>query len=382
MAKKRILEFATYAGIGGTQTMLLEFLRHASGDKYVFYVCVLLDHDRLNEEVSKLGINNTSLNMRGYWDLVAWWKFYQFAKHKRIDLIRTYGLKAHIIGRIVGKLLKIPVNISSVRNTDSWRRWYHALLDYLTSGFTDLYISNSEAGRLATHRRERIPLSKIITIPNGIDLANYAPYLSCMSEISETYKQQFGLLPDTPVIGIVASLRKQKGHKTIVDALPQIQQTIPEVRCLFVGEDWLHGEIHRYVREKHLEQVVIFTGFRTDIPELLTMFDLFLLPSLWEGIPRALLEAIAMQKPVIVTAVGGIPEIVESEKTGVFVPPEDPKALAQATTYLLSNPEIATKMGQEGYRRIQQFFSLDSVVAKTEGVYDQLLKEKSFSEYK
>jgi glycosyltransferase involved in cell wall biosynthesis len=378
MAKKRILEFASYAGIGGTQTMLLEFLGHASGDKYVFYVCVLLEHDRLNEEVSKLGIPNTSLNMRGYWDLVAWWKLYQFAKDKQIDLMRTYGLKAHLIGRIVGKLLNIPVNISSVRNTDSWRKWYHALLDYLTSGFTDLYISNSEAGRIATHRREHIPLSKIITIPNGIDLANYAPYISQMSELSGTYRQQFGLLPDTPVIGIVASLREQKGHKTIVDALPLIQQTVPEVRCLFVGEDWLHGEIHRYVCEKQLEQVVIFTGFRTDIPELLTMFDLFLLPSLWEGIPRALLEAIAMQKPVIVTAVGGIPEIVEAEKTGLFVPPEDPKALAKATTYLLNNPEIAIKMGQEGYKRVQQFFSLDSVVAKTEEIYDQLLREKSF----
>jgi glycosyltransferase involved in cell wall biosynthesis len=376
MSKKRILEFASYAGIGGTQTMLLEFLRRASHDKYEFYVCVLLEPGFLNDEVSKLGIEHTSLNMKGYWDLTAWWKLYQFAKGKQIDLIRTYGLKAHIIGRIVGRILGIPVNITSVRNTDPWRKWYHAFLDFLTSRLTDLYISNSEAGRIATHRREHIPLSKIITIPNGIDLTNCVPRISQMpgTSGSDMYRQEFGIPPTTHIIGIVANLRKQKGHKTIVDALPLIQEKIPDIVCLFVGEDLLDGEIQRYVRARHLERTVIFTGFRQDIPELLSIFDVFLLPSLWEGIPRAVLEAMALKKPVVVTAVGGIPEIVEPDRTGIFVPPENPKALAAAVVFLLNNPDIAVKMGQAGYEKVQRCFSLESVVAKTEEVYDRLIK--------
>ena len=356
--------------------MLLEFLNKASYDKYTFYLCVLLEHGVLNEEVSKLGIENTSLDMRGYWDLSASWKLYNFAKDKQIDLIRTYGLKAHIIGRIVGKFLRIPVNISSVRNTDPWRKWYHALLDHLSSGLTDLYISNSEAGRLATHRRERIPLSKIITIPNGIDLTDYQYCNAHAHSIAAKYKQQLGISPHTRVLGTVANLREQKGHKTIVDALPLIQQKIPHVKCVFVGDDLLGGEIHRYIKERRLEDSIILTGLRQDIPQLLTLFDVFVLPSLWEGIPRALLEAMAMRKPIVTTEVGGIPEVVEADRTGVFVPPKDPKSLARSITFLLSAPDVAAKMGQSAYERIEQYFSLDAVVKATEDVYDRLIREK------
>ena len=357
--------------------MLLEFLSKASRDKYTFYLCVLLEHGVLNQEVSALGMENISLNMRGYWDLSASWKLYNFAKDKQIDLMRTYGLKAHIIGRIIGKILGIPVNISSVRNTDPWRRWYHAFLDYFSSGLSDLYISNSEAGRLATHRREHIPLSKIITIPNGIDLAEYAPYTAQASSISTEYKKKLGLSPHAQVLGTVANLREQKGHKTIVDALPLIQEKVPHVQCVFVGDDLLDGEIHRYIKEKRLESSIILTGLRQDIPQLLASFDVFVLPSLWEGIPRAIMEAMAMKKAVVTTAVGGIPEVVEPNRSGIFVPPNDSKALAQAITFLLTNPDVAAKMGQNAYERIEQFFSLDTVVRSTEEVYDRLMREKS-----
>ncbi len=358
--------------------MLLEFLRKASREKYVFYLCVLLNHDILNEEASKSGIENTSLNMRGYWDLAAWWKLYCFAKNKRIDLIRTYGLKAHIIGRIVGKWLNIPVNITSVRNTDPWRKWYHTLLDRLTSGWTDLYISNSEAGRVATHRRERIPLSKIITIPNGIDLSDYEPYNTNAHQINVEYRQQFDIAPHAPILGTIANLREQKGHKTIVDAFLLIQEKISDVKCLFVGDDLLGGEIHRYIQDRQLEHAFILTGLRQDIPQLLTMFDAFILPSLWEGIPRAILEAMAMKKPVVTTAVGGIPEVVEPGRTGVFIPPNDPQILADTLVSLLNDPKRLSDMGQAGYERIQQFFSLDAVVASTENVYDCLMGGRPF----
>ena len=106
------------------------------------------------------------------------------------------------------------------------------------------------------------------------------------------------------------------------------------------------------------------------------MLDLFLFPSLWEGFPAALLETMAMKKPVIASAVGGVPEIVEPNRTGLLIPPQDPKALADAIICLLNNPEIAKKMGQSGYERVQQYFSIDSVVAKTEAVYDQLIEKR------
>jgi len=374
MSKKRILEFATYAGSGGTQQEIVKLARHISRAKYDLSVCVLLEQGLLNEELTRLQIPHTNFNMRGYWDLRAWQRFYWFGKTQRIDLIRTYGLKGHLVGRIVGKLLlNVPVVITSVHSTDPWRKWYHAFLDYATSGLTDLYISNSEAGRLATHRREHIPLAKIVTIPNGIDLSHYAPYLERMPQIKATYQQQFGFTPETPVIGIIANLRKMKGHTTIIDALPRIQQQVPNVKCLFVGEDLLHGEIHRYVQARGLAQDIILTGWRQDIPEILALLDLFLLPSLWEGLPTSIAEAMVMQKPVVASTVGGIPELVEHGATGYLIPPNDPRALADAVIAVLTQPERARHMGLAGYAKVQREFAMETVIAKTEAVYDRLL---------
>lgn len=376
MDKKRILEFSTYAKIGGTQKLLLDFLCHASYDRYTYYMCVLLEDDVLNEEVSKLHIENTSFHMRGYWDLRAWWRLYRFAKDKQIDLIQTYGLKADIIGRIVGKFLGIPANITSVHSTDPWRKWYHVALDVLTSGLTDMYISTSEAGRMAVHHRERIPLSKILTIPNGIDLTKYTPE-HVDSQKLKHFRKIFEIDPRTQVIGIVANLCKMKGHKIIVDALPSIQKSFPELKCLFVGTDFLNGEIHRYVNEKHLEHIIVFTEFQKDIPEMLSLLDVFLLPSQWEGLPTALLEAMAMKRPIVASSVGGIPEIIISEQTGLLIPPEDPDALAEAVVFLLENPHVAHAMGEASYKLIREHFSVQSFVAQMEAVYDQLIDQKT-----
>ncbi|MBD3306530.1 glycosyltransferase [candidate division KSB3 bacterium] len=373
MAKTRVLEFSTSAKIGGTQHMLLEFLRHASRERYDLYLCVLLAHDVLNDEAGKLGIPQTSLQMRGYWDLRAWWRFYHFARGKEFDLMRTYGLKADIIGRIVGKLLGIPVHITSVRSTDPWRRWYHVLLDVLTAGLTDLYLSNSEAGRLAVHQREKIPLSKIAVIPNGVDLVKFAPR---PSENASLQKTALGIPPNAPVIGSVANLCPMKGHTTIVDALPLIQDEFPEVRCLFVGMDFLQGAIQRYVRERQLEEAVMFTGFRTDIPRILSLFDVFLLPSLWEGLPNAMLEAMAMKLPVVASAVGDIPNVIEHQRTGFLIPPQNPHALAETVLGVLRHPEAASKIGHAGHDLIRRQFSLESVVTQTERLYDQLIERK------
>ena len=237
VAPKRIVEFLTYGGIGGTQRMVLEFLRRASREKFHVYVCVLLEHSWVNDEAANLGLENTSLNMCGYRDLAVWGRLYRWLKDKDVDLIRTYGLKAHLIGRIVGKISGIPVNITSVRSTDPWRRWHHVALDRLTSGMSDQYLANSEAGAGMTHTRERIPLSKIMTIPNGVDVKRFSGVIE--KKVSQALRQEFGLAEDERTIGMIANFRKMKGHATLIDALPRILAAIPKIRCLFIGETFV-----------------------------------------------------------------------------------------------------------------------------------------------
>lgn len=380
MDRQRILEFAAYAGIGGTQRMLAEFLRHASHDRFEYSLCVLLESGFLTEQIADLPVECCCLDMRGYWDMSVLWKLYAFAKNRRFDLLRSYGLKAHIIGRIVGRWLGIPVNITSVRSTDAERKWYHVLPDRLTAPLTDLYLSNSEAGRVSTHQRERIPLAKIDVIPNGIDLAKYSRTSETIAAAAEL-RRTFGISPAAPVIGVIANFCRMKGHATVVEALPIIRKTSPDMRGLFVGEAFVNepsyqAELEKIIREKQLERAIVFTGFRQDIPAVLAAIDVFVLPSRWEGLSAAILEAMAMRKPVIATAVGGTPELIENHVTGLLILPDNPAALADAVLFMLNHPDIAQNMGQAGYCRVRDHFSLTAMVEKTEKLYARLIIEK------
>lgn len=376
MSQQRIVEFLTYGGIGGTQRMVLEFLRRASRKQFHISVCVLLERNWVNEEAAELGIDNTSLNMRGYGDLAAWARLYRWVRGNDVDLIRTYGLKAHLIGRIVGKIAGIPVNITSVRSTDPWRRWHHVALDRLTSGLSDLYIANSEAGADITHTRERIPRAKILTIPNGIDLERFSG--SIAPARLKALRQEFGIADDERMIGMVANFRKMKGHATLIQALPQILTHCPDTRCVLIGEPFVnepayHQQVVELVRQRGLTDRVVFTGPRNDMPALLALLDVVALPSWWEGVPASVLEAMAMSRPVVASAVGGTPEIVEHNHTGLLIPPKDSVQLAEAIVALLQSPALAARLGLAGQRLVRRRFSLDAMVSATERIYDHLI---------
>ncbi len=291
-------------------------------------------------------------------------------------LIRTYGLKADLMGRLIGAALKIPVNITSVQSIDLHRKWYHTLLDRSTAGLTNLYLANSEAGRLAVHQREKIPFAKTLTIPSGVECAYYDGVHARAQAVRASLRASLGIPATAPVIGLIAHFWGMKGHTTMVDALLRMRARFPELRCLFVGEDFLHGQIQRYVAAHGAAPMVIFTGFRRDVAELLAVLDIFALPSEWEGLPMTILEAMAMRKPVIASAVGGIPELVNDGETGLLIPPKDPAILADKLMYLLDHPEIAARLGQAGYERVRRHFAIDQIVARTEATYAALIDEK------
>jgi glycosyltransferase involved in cell wall biosynthesis len=125
-----------------------------------------------------------------------------------------------------------------------------------------------------------------------------------------------------------------------------------------------------------LSEDVIFTGIRQDVPNILGLLDVFVLPSLWEGLPIALLEAMAAGLPVVATAVGGTPEVVVEGETGFLVPPRDPEALAEAILRLLREPDLRRRMGEAGRKRVAEHFSVEQMVQKTEALYEHLLAEK------
>jgi glycosyltransferase involved in cell wall biosynthesis len=214
---------------------------------------------------------------------------------------------------------------------------------------------------------ECIPEHQIVRVYDGVDLRQYQP----PQPISPN---------NSVIVGLIGQIGERKGHLYLLEAARRLLQTHPEVRFWIVGKEPAHSKEHyteqlyRYVEENHLESHVKFWGFRTDIPDILSRLDILVLPSLQEPFGKIVIEAMAMEKPVVASKVGGVPEIVMDGKTGLLIPPGDSDAICQALQQLIEDREKREQMGREGRKRVEQMFSLEKHVHKIQQVYEAILR--------
>lgn len=215
---------------------------------------------------------------------------------------------------------------------------------------------------------EQVPEQQIVRVYHGVDLHQYQPVSTPSSSGSHPV-----------IIGLVGQIGERKGHRYFLEAAKRIVQHHPDVNFWIVGKEPTHSKerytelLYQYVEDNQLKQHMKFWGFRTDIPEILGRLDILVLASLQEPFGKIVIEAMAMQKPVVASRVGGVPEIVVDGKTGFLVPPGNSDALYYALEQLLSDREKRENMGREGRKRVEQYFSLETTVRETERVYEDIL---------
>ncbi len=211
-----------------------------------------------------------------------------------------------------------------------------------------------------------IPRERALTIHEGIDLAHVdaAPPVSV--------REAFWLPTNAPVVGCIGALVDHKGHRYLVHAAADIVRAVPEARIVILGEGDLRVELTRMIHELGLERHVLLPGFRPDVLSLLKAFDVFVMPSLTEGLGTSILDAMACTKAVVASAVGGIPEVVEPETTGLLVPPRDASALGAAIVRLLRDPALCQRLAAGGRARVERQFTADRMVQETLDVYRRL----------
>ena len=192
-------------------------------------------------------------------------------------------------------------------------------------------------------------------------------------------KRTLGLKPDDPVVGMVARLSFQKGPRYFIEAAAQVLKIMPEARFLLVGDGELREEVQMLIEDLSIGDSVDLLGYRDDYVEIMATFDVFVLSSLWEGLPYAPREAMLLRKPVVMTAFSGVEEIIQNNSIGVIVPPKDSHTLAQAILRLLQNKEEARRMGRRAEESIRQRFGIEGPVFKVTRLYrDLLTKRKSY----
>jgi glycosyltransferase involved in cell wall biosynthesis len=265
---------------------------------------------------------------------------------------------------LVGRLTRRPV----IWHLRVWRP--DSALDWLLARLATRTIAISAAvrGRLG---RWPEAYRRCVVVPNGLDLSAFVP-----ARDRATVRRSLGLSPGDRVVGVVGRLAPFKGHEFLLQAFARLRAEDARIRLLVVGDGPRRAALERQAIELGIADAVQFTGHREDVADLLPTMEVFVLPSVAEDFGRVLLEAMALERPVVATEAGGVPEIIERQVCGLLVPPADPQALADAVRTLLADPALGRAMGRAGRQRVESAFSLQRHAELVQAVYQDVHAER------
>jgi len=369
-----ILHIYQNSKIGGVQQQLLSLLKTYNREVFNPIFCCLGPREEIGTEAEKLGIELISL------DRVRYNKFstgiviylYRLMKRKHIHIVRTHRYRSNLYGRFAAFLARVPVIIASVHdNYRTDKRLGRRIINRILSKITDKIVAVSEDIKKDIVKYDKIDPSKILIIPNGIDTERFS-----LDRNAAGLRKEFSLKDNDIILGFVGRIVHAKGLEYLIDALSHLGKEFKNMKLLIIGEGYLLDGLHEKSKRENIHDRIIFTGRRRDIPDILSCFDIFVMPSIAEGLPNALLEAMAMGKPIVATTVGGIPEVIKNGFNGLLVPPGDPVTLAAAIKELLDDRQLAARMGQAARDLVVTRYSIKETAQKWQSLYLSVLKEK------
>ncbi len=361
---------------------------YGGGERYLEVLMARLDRTRFRpllicpesgpfvEIMRGHGVPTRIIHLAPLVNPLALFRLVRLLAREQVTILQTHGARSNAYGQVAGRLAGVPIIISTVHNSlldyriGPLKRWLYLTVLRRTSHLADWIICVSEELRQHTIVDVRTRSDRTVTVHNGIDMTRFQGRSS-----RATIRNELGV-GDDPLLVVIARLTEQKGHRYLLEALPSLIATWPKLRCLVVGEGELRDALMELAARLGVASSCVFTGARADIPDVLAGADVVLLPSVSEGFPFVLLEALAMGRPVVASQVNGVAELIEDRKTGRLVPPRDPKALAGAMRELLQDPARAAAMGRRGYQTVQERFTADRMVAKTVGIFEAALRAR------
>jgi glycosyltransferase involved in cell wall biosynthesis len=363
----RILILIKGLGRGGAEQLLASAAAHLDRSRFRYEVAYLLPaKDALAAELARHGIEVTCLDGQG----PAWLRrLGALIRERRIDLIHAHlpyaaiGARVALAGRRRPRLVYTEHNVwPSYRLPTYWA-------NLVTFPRNDHVFAVSDQVR-ASIRYPR-PLGwlrhpPVETLYHGLDPA------AVRAPSPDGVREELGIDPGAPLVGTVANFRAEKAHGDLLRAAVLVRQAVPGVRFVLVGQGPLEGQVRLQAERLGLKDTVVFAGFREDASRVAAALDVFALSSRHEGLSIALMEAMALGKPSVVTSVGGLPELVEHDRQGLLVPPGDPAALAAGITTVLGDSALQQRLGQAARRRTADF-DIRTAIQRMENVYGELL---------
>jgi glycosyltransferase involved in cell wall biosynthesis len=370
---RRVLIVIKGLGRGGAEQLLVSGAPYLDRERFHYQFAYLLPwKDSLVGELSGLGLPVHCL--RG--DRGAGWvgRLRALVAQTGIELIHAHSPVAAAAARVAtGRATRIVYTEHNV-----WSRYHPAThaANLLTFPRNAHVFAVSEEVRSSVRYPgplRALPMPPVETLHHGLDPAAVAAWGASDHDGPDGgVLAELGIPEGAPVVGNIANFKAAKDHANLLRAAAKVREELPEVRFVLVGQGPLEAQSRRLASELGLDETVVFAGFRTDAPRLAAAFDVFTLSSTYEGLPIALIEAMALGKPVVVTGVGGTPEVVTDGAQGVVVPPRDPAALADGLLRLLRDAGLRAKMGTLARERAFDF-DIRRAVRRMEQVYAELL---------
>ena len=295
-------------------------------------------------------------------DLHSGWRLSRIIGELKPDVVHAHdphAIAAASLALAFNTSLAGPALIASRRvafhlKPNAFSRWKYRQVDCFVAASDSIH---------QTLLNDGVEASKVVTVYEGIDVHRI------QAEPPAHVHAEFWLPTHAPIVGAAGALAAEKGQRHLIDAASLVVREVPDARFVILGEGDLRPSLERQIRELHLDKHVLLPGFRPDVLAFLRAFDLFVMPSIAEGLGTSLLDAMAASKATVATTTGGIPEVVVDGQTGILVPPRDHHALAQAISRLLKDGDLRDQMGRAGLARVQKLFTAERMVDQTLAVY-------------
>jgi glycosyltransferase involved in cell wall biosynthesis len=371
MQPVRVVYLAHAFHVGGAEEMVLNLVRHLP-PRFETRVCCINAAGPIGEEIRRTGADVTVLGLnpgiRRPFDVNG---IRSYLRAARPDIVHTFLLTASLYGRLAAIMEHVPIVIGTEVNIYARKRPHHKLAERWLMRGTDRVVVSAESVRDFYIRQVRANPEKVDVIYNAVDFSQTQP-----SAGRAQLRAAFGLDDDRPAAAVIARLTEQKGHRFLFEAL-QNTAALADLRLLVVGDGALRASLEQEARDRGIAGRVRFLGARRDLGDVLAAVDLFVLPSLWEGLPLSLVLAMGAGVPVVSTTVAGIPEVVDNGRTGWLGGPGDAAALGAAMARVLADPDASARMAADARAAVLPRFNVEGYVAAVVALYERLLAERA-----
>ena len=369
--RPRVLHLITSLEIGGTERQAVELLKRLDAKRYDVRLAMLRNEGPFYKEIQSRFSNVPEFPLTSFYNANAVKQLARLRRlmiRDRIDILHAHDFYSGLLGATAARLAGVRV-IASQRHLTLTDRRVHELGTRVIHRLAHRMLVNSEAIRDRIIDQDGALPDKIRVIKNGI--------LESSGSRTEARKQlcaDLGIEGEATLIGTVARLQPVKGHHFLVEAAAMVLRDRPNVHFVLVGDGPLRAEIEAECVALGISNRVHLLGDRTDVAQLVAAFDLFVLASLHEGLPNAVMEAMASRVPVVATAVGGTTELIEDGATGYLVPKENSHALADRIRFAISDREHRAEIISAAQRRVTGGFGIERMVESVEALYDEMME--------